>query len=118
MPHLRPGLGFRVTVENLSTGRKVVAVTTEDEAGYRFTIVDIETARAARIGDNLEISAQSPDSLIGVESLRYTVTTADVKRSWIQLPTKYPQRRHCCGIIPVPLTRSHGYRIGWLRMLL
>ena len=46
----------------------------------------METARAATIGDILEISAQSLNPLIGVESLRYTVIAADVKRSWIQLP--------------------------------
>ena len=84
MPHLRSG--FRVIVKNLSTGREVATVTADDEAGYRFTIVDIETGRAAQIGDSLEISAQSLDASIGVQPLRYTVTTEDVKRSRIQLP--------------------------------
>ena len=79
--------GFRVIVKNLSTGRAVAAVTASDEAGYRFTVVDIETGRAAQIGDILEISAQSPNPFIGVEPLRYTVTAEDVKRSRIQLPT-------------------------------
>ena len=79
--------GFRVTVKNLSMSRAVAAVTTPDEAGYRSTVVDIETGRAATVGDILEISAQSPNPFIGVEPLRYTVTAEDVKRSWIQLPT-------------------------------
>ena len=79
-------LGFRVTVKNLSTGRAVTAVKAPDEAGYRLTVVDIETMRAATIGDILEIAAQSPNPFIGVEPLRYTVTTEDVKRSFIQLP--------------------------------
>ena len=78
--------GFRVTVKNLSTDRAVAAVTAPDEAGYRLTVVDIETGRAATIGDTLEISAQSPNPFIGVQPLRYTVTAEDVKRSRIQLP--------------------------------
>ena len=78
--------GIRVTVKNLSTGRQLTAVTTPDEAGYRSTIVDIETGRAAQIGDTLEISAQPLEVSIGMEPLRYTVTTEDVLRSWIQLP--------------------------------
>ena len=65
---------FRVTVKNLSTDRAATAVTAPDEAGYRFTVVDIKTGRAATIGDTLEISAQSPDSSIGVEPSRYTIT--------------------------------------------
>ncbi len=77
---------FRVTVKNLSTGRAVATITTPDEAGYRSTVVDIETGRAATVGDVLEISAQSPSPSIGVEPIQYTVTTEDVKRSLIQLP--------------------------------
>ena len=38
------------------------------------------------MGDILEISAQSPHPLIGVEPLEYTVTTEDVRQGWIQLP--------------------------------
>ena len=80
------GTGFRVTVKNLSTGKAVATATGSDEMGYRLAIVDIETMRAATVGDTLEISAQSPNPFIGVESLRYTVTVEDVKRGWIQLP--------------------------------
>ena len=78
--------GFRVTVKNLSTGRAVTVVKMPDEVGYQLTVVDIETGRAATIGDTLEISAQSPDPFIGVQPMQYTVTTEDVKQSWIQLP--------------------------------
>ena len=78
--------GFRVTVKNLSTGRKITTVTGTDEMGYRTTTVDIETGRAATIGDILEISAESSDPLIGVQPLWYTITVEDVKRSRIQLP--------------------------------
>ena len=77
--------GFRVTVKNLSTGRAVAAITSPDEAGYRSTVVDIETGHAATIGDILEISAQSPDPLVGVQPVQYTVTAEDVKRGLIQL---------------------------------
>ena len=80
-------VGMRVTVKNLSTGRKVTTATSDGEAGYRFTVVDIETGRAAQIGDILEISAQSPNPFIGVEPLRYTVTVEDVKQNRIELPT-------------------------------
>ena len=78
--------GFRVTVKNLSTARAVAASTSPDEVGYQSTVVDIETGRAAAVGDILEISAQSPSPFIGVKPLRYTVTTEDVKQSLIQLP--------------------------------
>ena len=77
---------FRVIVKNLSAGRAVAAVTTPDKVGYRSTVVDIETGRAATVGDILEIFAQSPSPFIGVQPLQYTVTTEDVKRSLIQLP--------------------------------
>ena len=76
---------FRVTVKNLSTGREATAVTAPDGAGYRLTVVDIETGRAAQIGDILEISAQSPEPFVGVQPLRYTVTAKDVLRSRVEL---------------------------------
>ena len=95
-PHLRPGLGsgFRVVIKNPSTGKSVSTerrsafptVTGDEKAGYQVTVVDIETARAAQIGDILEIAVRSPSPLIGVEPLRYTVTVEDVKRSRIELP--------------------------------
>ena len=50
-----------------------------------MTFVDLETGRAAQIGDTLEISAQSPNPLIGVHPLRYVVTAEDVKRGHIPL---------------------------------
>ena len=78
--------GFRVAVKNLSTGREITTVTGTDEMGYRITTVDIETGRAATIGDILEVSAESSDPLIGVQRLWYTITAEDVKRSRIQLP--------------------------------
>ena len=77
--------GFRVTVKNLSTGTVDTATTDGEGGGYRLTFVDIETGRAAQVGDILELSAQSPYPLIGVHPVRHTVTVEDVKRSRISL---------------------------------
>ena len=79
--------GFRVTVKNLSTDKNVAIATTDNQMGYRFTVVDIETGHAATVGDILEISAQSLSPLVGVKPLWYTVTPEDIKRNRIQLPT-------------------------------
>ena len=92
-PDLRSGSGFRVIVKNLSTGRAVSTeprsafrtVTGGDRAGYQLTVVDIETGRAAKIGDILEIAVQSPEPFIGVQPVRYTVTAEDVLRSRVEL---------------------------------
>ena len=89
---------FRVIVKNRSTGRSVATAAGRehhshsnmwgsDGVGYQLTDVDLETARAARIGDVLEISAQSSQPLIGVKPLQYTVTAEDVRQGWIQLPS-------------------------------
>ena len=72
--------GLRVRVKNLSTDRAIATVTGDERIGYQLTVVAVETGRAARIGDILEISAQSPDPFIGVKPLQYTVTAEDVKR--------------------------------------
>ena len=86
IPHLRSGSGFRVIVKNLSTGSAVATVIGDTGDSYQLTVVDTETGQAARIGDILEISVRSPNPLIGVQPLRYTVTAEDVRRSRIQLP--------------------------------
>ena len=70
---------FRVTVKNRSNGRSVATVTKaittlaricgdQRGVGYQLADVDLETKRAAKIGDVLEISAQSPHPLIGVRT--------------------------------------------------
>ena len=81
------GEGFRVIVKNLSTGRAIAGMTGAEGTAYQLTVVEVETGRAATIGDSLEISAQSPNPFIGVKPLRYTVTAEDVRQSLIQLPT-------------------------------
>ena len=89
--------GFRVIVKNLSTGRAVAAVTKDVRSSrtdsgksmgtaYQATLVDVETGRAARIGDRFEISVRSSSPLIGVQPVRYTVTAEDVRQGLIQLP--------------------------------
>ena len=78
--------GFRVKVKNLSTKASLSKVTSAETAeGYNMTFVDLKAGHAARIGDVLEISADSPNPFIGVQPVRHTVTVDDVKNSTIQL---------------------------------
>ena len=78
--------GFRVKVKNLSTKASLSKVTSVETAeGYNMTFVDLKAGHAARIGDVLEISADSPNPLIGVQPVRHIVTVDDVKNSTIQL---------------------------------
>ena len=89
-------VGLRVSVKNLSTGSAVTTVvgdagSTSSRIGYRLTVVDITSGRAAAIGDTLEISVTSPDTSVGVEPLRYTVTAEDVRHSRIELPALFLQ---------------------------
>ena len=50
-----------------------------------MTFVDLNDAHAARIGDVLEISADSPSPLIGVTPVRHIVTVDDVKSGILEL---------------------------------
>ena len=78
--------GFRVKVKNLSTKAALSEVTSAETAdGYDIIFVDLTDAHAARVGDVLEISADSPNPLIGIQPVRHTVTVDDVKNSTIQL---------------------------------
>ena len=78
--------GFRVKVKNLSTKASLNKVTSAETAeGYNMTFVDLKSANAARIGDVLEIFADSPNPLIGIKPVRHIVTVDDVKNSTIQL---------------------------------
>ena len=78
--------GFRVKVKNLSTKTALSEITSvESSEGYNMTFVDLNAAHAARVGDVLEISAESPDPLIGVQPLRHIVTVNDVKNGVLQL---------------------------------
>ncbi len=78
--------GFRVKVKNLSTKAALSEITsTETADGYDMIFVDLTDAHAARVGDVLEISADSPDPLIGIKPVRHIVTVDDVKDSRITL---------------------------------
>ena len=78
--------GFRVKVKNLTTKAALSEITSvEAEGGYNMTFVDLTDAHAARVGDVLEISADSPDPLVGVKPVRHVVTIDDVKSSRIEL---------------------------------
>ena len=78
---------LRITIKNLSTGATVSVVSDgEGNVGqYDVTFVDTKAARAAQVGDVLEIKAESPNPLIGVQPLRHIVSVDDVKNSRIQL---------------------------------
>ncbi|MYE90344.1 T9SS type A sorting domain-containing protein, partial [Candidatus Poribacteria bacterium] len=91
--------GFRVKVKNLSTKAALSRVTSvetavrspdsigtgETRAGYNMTFVDLKAGHAAQVGDVLEITADSPNPLIGVNPVRHIVTVDDVKASRIWL---------------------------------
>ncbi len=78
--------GFRVKVKNLSTKAGLSEVTSVEMAeGYNMTFVDLKAGHAARVGDILEISADSPSPLIGVQPVRHIVTVEDVKKSILEL---------------------------------
>ncbi len=78
--------GFRVKVKNLSTKAALNRVTsTEKTTGYNMTFVDLKVGHAAQVGDVLEISADSPSPLIGVQPVRHIVTVDDVKATRIEL---------------------------------
>ncbi len=78
--------GFRVKVKNLSTKASLSRVTSVETAeGYNMTFVDLKAGNAARIGDVLEISADSPSPLIGVTPVRHIVTADDVKSGILEL---------------------------------
>ncbi len=79
--------GFRVKVKNLSTKAALNKITSVEmaEGGYNMTFVDLTDGHAARVGDVLEISADSPSPLIGVKPVRHIVTIDDVKSSRVWL---------------------------------
>jgi hypothetical protein len=79
-----PKDGIRLTVKNLSTGTSLNA-DLSDQDGYGLTFVDV-ISHAARVGDVLEVTAESPNPLLGIRPGRHIVTTDDVKTGRISLP--------------------------------
>ena len=56
------------------------------DGSYDLTFVDMIRNRAAQAGDVLKISVDTDSAFIDVESVRYTVSPQDVRRSQIRLP--------------------------------
>ncbi|HHZ89282.1 TPA: YHYH protein [Candidatus Poribacteria bacterium] len=75
---------FLVTVNNLTTGETLSTDTVD--SGYTMTFVDVIGARAARIGDVLEITVSSTSSQVGVQVERHVVSIDDVGLSQIRVP--------------------------------
>ena len=75
---------FLVTVNNLTTGETLSSDTVD--SGYTMTFVDVIGARAARIGDVLEITVSSTSAQVGVQAERHVVSTDDVGLSQIRVP--------------------------------
>ena len=75
---------FLVTVNNLTTGKTLSTDTVDSD--YTMTFVDVIGARAAKIGDVLEITVSSTSAQVGVQAERYVVSTDDVGLSQISVP--------------------------------
>merc|ERR1712098_105611 len=75
---------FKVSLKNVTTGAIQSAKIVDNQ--FKLTVVDTAEARAARIGDVLEISAETGSRQFGVEPQRHTVSQADISASLISLP--------------------------------
>ena len=75
--------GLNVTVKNLSSGVVLGRSTATDT--YSMTFVKLDDS-AAKIGDVLEIRADSPSTLVGIRPVQHVVTSEDVLNSRISLP--------------------------------
>ena len=75
---------FLVTVNNLTTGETLSAEAVDSR--YTLTFVDVIGARAAGIGDILEITASSASDNVGIQAQHYIVSAEDVGLSQIRVP--------------------------------
>ena len=75
--------GLTVTVRNVTSGMTLGTETVTDE--YSMTFVKLDTL-AAKVGDVIEIKADSGDARLGVRPVQYVVTAEDVLRNSISLP--------------------------------
>ena len=75
--------GLTVTVRNVTSGMTLGAETVTDE--YSMTFVKLDTL-AAKVGDVIEIKADSGDARLGVRPVQYVVTAEDVLRNSVSLP--------------------------------
>ena len=75
---------FTVSLKNVTTGAIQSAKIVDNQ--FKLTVVDTIEARAARLGDVLEISAETGSRQFGVETQRHTVSQDDISASLISLP--------------------------------
>ena len=75
--------GLNVSVKNLSSGTVLGHTTATDD--YSMTFVKLDTS-AAKVGDVLEIKADSANPLLGIRPVQHVVTAEDVLDSRISLP--------------------------------
>lgn len=73
-PIITVGAVSNRTYRSISTGKGETAVPNADGVGYQEIFVDIETGRAAQVGDILEVSVQSPNPSLGLHPVRHTVS--------------------------------------------
>ena len=75
--------GLTVSVRNVTSGTTLGSDTVTDE--YSMTFVKLDT-HAAKVGDVIEIRADSSNPLLGIRPVQYVVTSEDVLTSRISLP--------------------------------
>ena len=75
--------GLTVSVRNVTSGTTLGSDTVTDE--YSMTFVKLDT-HAAKVGDVIEIRADSSNPLLGIRPVQYVVTSGDVLTSRISLP--------------------------------
>ena len=75
--------GLNVTVKNVTRGTTLGSTTAADD--YSMTFVKLDSS-AAKVGDVLEIRADSSNPLLGVRPVQHVVTADDVLDSRIDLP--------------------------------
>ena len=75
--------GLNVTVKNLTSGAVLGRTTATDD--YSMTFVKLDSS-AAKVGDVIEIKADSANPLLGIRPVQHVVTADDVLDSRISLP--------------------------------
>ena len=75
--------GLNVTVRNLTLGTTLGSTAATDD--YSMTFVKLDSS-AAKVGDVIEINADSPNPLLGIRPVQHVVTADDVIDSRIDLP--------------------------------
>ena len=75
--------GLNVTVKNLTSGAVLGRTTATDN--YSMTFVKLDSS-AAKVGEVIEIKADSPNPLLGIRPVQHIVTADDVLDSRIDLP--------------------------------